>query len=149
MKTLIALLMMLFSAVAFGQLYKCVGKDGRVEYASQCPPGTKQQATGIQSAPSATPAAPSQQKSLAEQDAEFRKRMAEKQEADAKEAKKVAEAQQRQRACDDARAYLRNLQAGNRAFKVDPVTGERSYLEDSQYATEIAAAQRSVDANCK
>lgn len=147
---MIALLMTFFSAAAFGQLYKCVGKDGRVEYASQCPPGTKQQATGIQSTPpSAAPAPASPQKSLAEQDAEFRKRMAEKQEAEAKEAKKLAEAQQRQRACQDARAYLKNLQAGNRTFKVDPTTGERVYLEDAQYSSEIAAAQRSVDANCK
>lgn len=146
---MIALLMTFFSVAAFGQLYKCVGKDGRVEYASQCPPGTRQQATGIKSAPaSASPAPAAPQKSLAEQDAEFRKRMAEKQEAEAKAAKKTADAAQRQRACDNARAYLKDLQAGNRAFKVDPVTGERAYLEDSQYASEIAAAQKSIETNC-
>ena len=38
---------------------------------------------------------------------------------------------------------------GQRIVRVDPRTGERSYLEDAQYATEKAAAQRSVEANCK
>jgi hypothetical protein len=56
---------------------------------------------------------------------------------------------QRQRACTDARGYLQNLQAGNRIVKTDPKTGERVYLEDAQYAGEIAAAQKSVEANCK
>ena len=150
MKATIGLIMLLLSAGAYGQLFKCIGKDGRIEYASQCPPGARQEATGIKStlsSPAPNSAAP--QKSLAEQDAEFRKRMTERQEAQAKEAKKVAEAEQRRRACDDARAYLKNLQAGNRIVRVDPKTGERMYLEDAQYSTEIAVAQRSVDTNCK
>lgn len=141
----------LFATTAQAQLLKCVGKDGRVEYAAQCPAGTKAQATGIRTSPA--PAAPAgsaaSKKSLAEQDAEFRKRQAEKQEAEAKDAKTVAADAQRQRACSDARSYLLNLKEGNRILRVDPKTGERAYLEDAQYAGEIAAAQKSVDANCK
>ena len=63
--------------------------------------------------------------------------------------KASAEAAQRQRACEDSRAYLKNLQAGNRVAKVDPKTGERAFLEDAQYANEIAAVQKMVDTNCK
>ncbi len=149
-KATIGLILMLLSAAAYGQLVKCISKDGRIEYATQCPPGTKQEATGIRSTPSAAPSGSvAPQKSLAEQEADFRKRRADKEEAQAKEAKKLAEGEQRSRACDDARAYLKNLQAGNRIVRIDPKTGERVYLEDAQYATEIAAAQRSVDANCK
>ena len=152
MKATIALIMLLLSAAAHAQqMLKCTGKDGKVEYASQCPPGTKQEVTGIKSMPSPTPSASSAapQKSLAEQDAEFRKRVGEKQEAQAKEEKKTAQDAQRLRACQDAGAYLKNLQAGNRIVKTDPKTGERVFLESTEYATEIAAAQRSVDANCK
>ena len=98
--------------------------------------------------PKAGSVAPKEQ-SLAERDADFRKRQKEKQEADAKEARASAETAQRQRACEDARAYLKNLQSGNRAVKVDPKTGERVFLEDAQYASEIAAAQKIADANCK
>lgn len=151
--------MLLASTAAHGQLMKCIGKDGRVEYANQCPAGSKEQATGIRSG-SASPSTPSDsaepqkgkpeaQKSLAERDAEFRKRRIEKQEAEAKNAKKTAEDEQRKRACDDARAYLKNLEARNRVVKFDPKTGERVYLEEAQYASETAAAQRSIEANCK
>lgn len=144
--------MLVMSAGAHAQLLKCVNKDGRVEYANQCPPGSKEQSTGIKStapAPAAAPSGAAGQKSLAERDAEFRKRQMEKQEAEAKEAKKAAEDTQRKRACEDARAYLKNLQAGNRVVKYDPKTGERIFLEDAQYGPEMASAQRSIDANCK
>jgi hypothetical protein len=142
---------MLFATVAHGQLLKCVGKDGRVEYASQCPAGTKEQSTGIRNAPASAPttAPATKSQSLAERDAEFRKRQLDKDEAEAKLAKKAADDAQRQRACEDARAYLKNLQAGNRIAKIDPKTGERVFLEDAQYSGETAAAQRIVDTNCK
>lgn len=141
--------MLLLSATVHAQLLKCIGKDGRVEYAGQCPPGTRAQDTGIKSTPSAAPSGSAEpQKSLAERDAEFRKRQMEKQEAEAKEAKKTAEDAQRKRACDDARAYLKSLEARNRVAKTDPKTGERIYLEEADYASEIAAAQRSIQANC-
>jgi hypothetical protein len=150
-KATIALIVLLLSATAHGQMLKCTSKDGKVEYTAQCPPGTKQEATGIKSTPSSTAPASSAapQKSLAEQNAEFKKRATEKQEAQAKEEKKSTQDAQRSRACEDAQAYLKNLQAGNRIAKVDPKTGERVYLEDEGYAKETAAAQRSVDANCK
>lgn len=157
MKTIIALAATLFATAAHGQLLKCVGKDGRVEYAAQCPAGTREQSTGIKNTPAPAPApaaAPSgatgsKQQSVADRDADFRKRQTEQQEAADKEAKKSAEAAQRQRACEDSRSYLKSLQAGNRVAKTDPRTGERVFLEDAQYASEIAAAQKVVDANCK
>jgi hypothetical protein len=157
MKTIIVLAATLFATAAHAQLLKCVGKDGRVEYAAQCPAGTREQSTGIRNTPAAAPApaaAPSgaagaKQQSLADRDADFRKRQTERQEAADKEAKKSAEAAQRQRACEDSRSYLKSLQAGNRVAKTDPKTGERVFLEDAQYASEIAATQKVVDTNCK
>jgi len=71
-KSAIALLMMLAPIAAHGQLLKCVGKDGKVEYASQCPPDTKEIQTGIRNVPSASPPAATQ-KSLAEREADFKK----------------------------------------------------------------------------
>lgn len=154
MRPIVATLVVtLFATTAQAQLLKCIGRDGRVEYAAQCPPGSKEQATGIRTtpAPASSPggATPNKSQSTAEQDAEFRKRQAERQEAEAKESQKAAADAQRQRACQDARTYLQNLQAGNRIVRIDPNTGDRAYLEDAQYASEIAAAQRSVEANCK
>jgi hypothetical protein len=97
------------------------------------------------SAPSSAP----QQKSLAERDAEFRKRQIEKQEAASKAEKKSAETEQRKRACDDSQAYLKTLQAGQRISRTDPKTGERTFLSDAEYPKEITNAERSVAGNCK
>lgn len=150
MKAIIAMAMMLASAAAYGQVVKCVSKDGSVEYGTQCPPGTTEQRTtifskGAGSAPSAAP----QPKSLAEEDAAFRKRQVEQQETQQKADKQAAEADQKRQACDSARAYLKSVQDGIRLTRTDPKTGERVYLEDAQYAAETAKAQRAVDQNCK
>jgi hypothetical protein len=146
-KILIVLCVALLPLAAHGQLLKCIGKDGRIEYASQCPPGSRQESTGIRSSPAA-PGGEAAQKSLAEREAEFQKRRAERQEAEALAAKKAAEAEQRKRACDDARGYLKNLQARNRIVKTNPDTGERTFLDEAGYASEMAIAQKSIDANC-
>ena len=150
MKTAIAVLLMLAPLAAHGQLLKCVGKDGKVEYAAQCPPGTKELQTGIKSTPgSPAPAAKSQQKSAAEMEADFRKRRTEETEAQGKQEKEVAEKAQRDRACNDARAYLTSLESGARISRTDAKTGERVFLEDTARSQEIATARQSVQANCK
>jgi hypothetical protein len=148
-KRIIGVILVLLSGAAYGQLFKCVDKSGRVEYASVCPPGTKQEATGIRNAPGAPASASGPHKSLAEQDAEFRKRRIEQQEAATKQDKKAAENAQRQRSCDSARSYLASLKSGARMAHVDPKTGEQVFLEDKDRARETADAQRAVDSNCK
>jgi len=143
--------MMVASLAAHGQLLKCISTDGRVEYASDCPPGTKAQQTGIKSStggPSSSPAAPAQ-KSIAEREADFRKRQMEQQEARTKDEKKAGESKERRQACEQARSYLGGLQTGGRIVRQDPKTGERYDLDDAARAGEIANAQRSVEQNCK
>lgn len=151
MKFAIALVLMLAIVPAHGQLLKCVGKDGKVEYASQCPAGTKEQMTGIKSTPSgpSSTGATSKPKSLAEQDADFRKRQTEQTDSQAKQEKEAAEKGQRQRACEDARNYLVALETGQRVTRTDPKTGERIFLEDAARAQEMAVARQSVQNNCK
>lgn len=148
MKTIIAVLVMMLPGFAAAQVNKCIDANGRtVGYAAQCPPGTRAEQTNIKSAPAAPGAAG--QKSLAERDAEFRKRQIEQQEAAAKGEKKTAEAEQRKRACDSSRAYLKSLQERQRITKTDPKTGERVFLSDSEYPTEIKRAESNIAANCK
>lgn len=147
MKALLAALILLLPGLAQAQINKCFDAAGKVvAYGAQCPPGTRSEQTSIRNAP----ASPSPEaKSLAEREADFRKRQVEKQEADAKAAKSSAESAQRQRACDESRLYLKNLQAGQRIRRQDPKTGESTYLADADYPKEIASAQRAVDGNCK
>lgn len=152
MKMIAAVLMIMVSAAASAQINKCVDKSGKVVgYGNECPDGSQSEQSGVKSAPSASsaPAAASQQKSLAERDADFRKRQIEKQEAAAKAEKKSAETEQRRRACDDAQAYLKSLQAGQRISRTDAKTGERSFLADAEYPKEIANAERVASTNCK
>ena len=140
------LLVLLHGYAGAAQVHRCVDASGKVVgYASECPAGTKAEQTNIKNAPgsAATP-----QKSLAERDADFRKRQIEKQEAAEKAEKKMAEAVDRKRACEDARSYLKALQNRQPVVRADPKTGERVYLKDSDYASEIARAERSVSQSC-
>lgn len=148
MKTLFAVLAVAFLPVAaHAQIMKCVGANGRVEFAAACPPGTKAQDTGIRNAPAAAPAGP--QKSLAERDADFRKRTTEQQEAAKKSEEKAQQTADQKQNCEAAKSYLSSLQSGNRIGKTDPATGERVFMEDNERATEMARAQRAADSSCK
>lgn len=142
----------------YAQVNKCVDAAGKVVgYGSDCPSGTKAEATNIRNVPSApapgtakpSTTQSSAPKTLAEQEADFRKRQTEKQEAQAKTDKLAAEREARTRACENSRSYLKSLQSGTRITKTDPKTGERSVFEDADYARETVSAQRAVDANCK
>jgi hypothetical protein len=149
-KAIIALFVLFAPLAAHGQLLKCVGQDGRVEYASECAPGTKEMQTGIKSTregPSGGATAP-RQKSLAEQEADFRKRQMQGAEARQKDEAKAAELAQKREACDRAQVYLRSLQEGHRISRIDPKTGERVYLEDPDRPAEVAKAQSVVNSNC-
>jgi hypothetical protein len=139
---LVILAMALLPATAQAQILKCIGAGGRVEFATACPPGTKVEATGIRNNPGAA-------SSVAERDAEFRKRRLEQQEAAKKSEEKSQENADRKQNCDSAQAYLRSLQSGQRVAKTDPKTGERVFLEDADRAAETARAQRAVESNCK
>ena len=152
MKAIIAILLMLAPILmVHAQLVKCVGKDGKVEYAAQCPTGTKEQQTGIKSTkegPKTDPKA-AQKSSVAEREAEFRKRQTEKQAAETKKAEEAKDIEARKINCDNARAHLAGLEAGERVVKIDPATGERSYLDDNERKKAVAQARASVDGWCK
>lgn len=148
MKILLAILAVAsLPLTAHAQIMKCVGAGGRVEFAAACPPGTKAQDTGIRNSPAAAPASP--QKSLAERDADFRKRATEQQEAAKKGEEKNQQTADQKQNCEAAKSYLTSLQSGNRIGKTDPATGERIFMEDNERAAEMARAQRAADSSCK
>ena len=158
----IAMLMALCSVAAQAQILKCVGKDGKIEFATSCPAGTKQQDTGVSSKPAAVPAAAkgdaagkegaaksATAPTLADRDAEFRKRQADQKEAAAKSEQKSAEAQEQQRTCDAAKSNLQTLKDRQRMYRTDPKTGERVNFEEADYLREIPVTERLVAQNCK
>ena len=145
MKWILALLVAATPALAAEQINKCLDAGGKVVgYAAQCPAGTRAEATRIRSAPSSSDTS----KSLAERDADFRKRQIEQQEAAKKAEQKTAESAQRKAACSDMRAYLKSLQDRQRIARTDPKTGERVLLKDSEYPPEIDKTRRYLSENC-
>jgi hypothetical protein len=176
-KFIIAIILLTLSATAHAQILKCVSKNGKIEFATSCPAGTKQQNTGVSSSrPAPAPAKdeigakdgkdgkgtdkgtskdakstakPDAHKSLAEKDAEFRKRKKVESEAAAKAEKAAADNARSKVACENARSYLKRLQERQRTSRTDPKTGERVFFEEADYVRETAAAERSVAENCK
>jgi hypothetical protein len=86
---------------------------------------------------------------LNEKALEFNKRQLERDESRARQEKLDAEAKERTQRCEQAQGYVRNLQAGGRATRLDPKTGERIFLDDREREKELADAQRAADSWCK
>ena len=155
-RLLIGCAAILAAGAAAGQVMECVDAKGKKEYAQTCPPGTVKEtrlmkksagAANAGASGAGTPGAAA--KSLAEREAAFRKRNMERQEAEAKAEKEKAESKISERNCMDARAQLRQLQDGLRIARIDPKTGERSYLTDAERLAEMANAQKAVAGWCK
>jgi len=145
-RLLIGCAAVLAAGAAAGQVLECVDAKGKKEYAQTCPPGTVKETKLMKSSAGASGTAA---KSLAEREAGFRKRAMERQEADAKAEKEKAETKIAERNCTDARAQLKQLQDGQRIARIDPNTGERSYLTDAERPAEIANARKAVAGWCK
>lgn len=150
-RLLIGCAAILAAGTAAGQVLECVDAKGKKEYAQTCPPGTVKETKLMKSSAGATSggASGTAAKSQAEREAGFRKRAMERQEADAKAEKEKAEAKIAERNCTDARAQLRQLQDGQRIARIDPNTGERSYLTDAERLAEIANARKAAASWCK
>lgn len=148
-KLLIMLPLVLLPGLAHSQILKCVGANGRIEFAAACPPGTKSENTGIRNAPAPASAPAASQKSLAEREADFRKRQVEQKEAAKKSDEKSREAADLSQNCESSKGYLASLKAGMRISKNDPNTGAQVFLGDSDRAAEIERAQRAVESSCK
>ncbi len=147
-RLLIGCAAILAAGTAAGQVLECVDAKGKKEYAQTCPPGTVKE-TKLMKGSAGPEASGAAAKSLAERDAGFRKRIMERQEADAKAEKEKAESRIAERNCNDARAQLKQLQDGQRIARTDPNTGERSYLTDNERPAEIANARKAVASWCK
>ncbi|HWQ39409.1 MAG TPA: DUF4124 domain-containing protein [Burkholderiales bacterium] len=128
--------------------YRWVDESGRVHYSDRPPPGNVKQQKEIKTrsraaVPASSAEAAESPKSYVEQDAEFRRRQAERAEKEAAEQRARQEAQERRRNCDQARARLAALQAGARVTRYND-KGEQEYLDDRQIAEEIRQTQKSV-----
>jgi hypothetical protein len=151
-RMLIGCTLLLATGAATAQVMECIDAKGTKTITQFCPPGTvkenKLMKGGAGPGPAGGSSAPAPAKSLADRDADFKKRTLDRQEAETKAAKEKSESADTERNCLDARAQLRALQDGQRIARTDPKTGERTVLDDKDRPGEIAAAQKSVDQWC-
>jgi hypothetical protein len=145
--TLVLILACVWTAAA-AQVYTWRDASGKVHYSDTPPPGVdaKKMRAGV--ATEGASSSGTAGRSLAEQDAEFRKRRAEAEKARAKSEQERKDSEENRRNCEDARNQLRALESGQRMSRVD-ASGERIPLDDEMRAQEIERAKKSVESWCK
>ncbi|MDT3735689.1 MAG: DUF4124 domain-containing protein [Denitratisoma sp.] len=148
MRAITLLILACLATAASAQVYTWRDASGKVHYSDTPPPGVdaKRMRAGVQSDSAQTSGAAG--RSLAEQEAEFRKRQAEAEKTRAKAAEERSTAEDNRRNCDDARNQLNALESGQRMSRIDS-TGERIPLDDEMRAQEIEKARKSVQSWCK
>lgn len=147
MRTLLATLLLLISALAWAQIYSWRDAEGKVHYSDQPPPGV----SGTRKLePVLAPAedAEKARRELAKRELDRRKSQLDSSEAQDKAGKEQGERQERQKNCDQARAYLRSVESGERIARSSD-GGERVYLDDQARVEELVAARRAAETWCK
>ena len=159
MQKYLLIILVLASTNSVAAVNKWVDSKDRVHYSDQPPPldaksstpaktktSDSEDAAGKGDAlPASTPAVP---KTVAEQEAEWKKVQQAKKEAADKAAKKQVEANIMKSNCASAQQSLRAMQSGVRIAEVD-AKGERSFLSDEQRQQRTAQAQQAVNSYCK
>ena len=152
----------------FAQAYKWRDQNGVTVYSdspppSNIPPGNILQAPKLKSSP--PPAAPPpaaardagadtkpaltsrklQTKSVAEREADYKKRQIEDQKKAKEQSEKTAQEEQRQAQCQSLAQNVATLESGQRMAKVDS-KGERYFVDDTERAKDIAKARQDMAA---
>ena len=130
----------------------CQWKDaaGRTVVSDTPPPGNAKDVRcfGGSTAPAAPTAAPaSAPKTVAEKDADFKKRQQEGKEKADKDAKEQQAAAEKKENCARAKSSLATLESGRRVATSDE-KGERRFLDDTERQQEIERARKIVAESC-
>jgi hypothetical protein len=127
----LAACVLLFAGAAQAQMYKCVDERGRMTYSDKPQPGCKGGKVDIQPIPSISGQgarsqddAPSSSRSTAQQDADFRRRMYER------EQREATEKQARDEQCAKVRQELHWLSATVRMATINDA-GERVFMDEA------------------
>lgn len=154
-KALLLVATLAFAGTAAAQ-YKWVDQNGRIQYGDTPPAGARSSAVRPPSPASRVDAAQDEAKdnekkdkapaTMAEKEADFRKRRLEADKAREKQAQAQQEADRKRENCARARENVRVLESG-RVTRVDG-KGERYFLDDAQLAQETVKARQGVQEWC-
>ncbi len=135
--------------------------NGRVVYSDRPPPASVKQdrivrqpggvptggGSGGEAAGETKTDAAAAPKTWADREAEYKKRQAERAEAEKKGDEEKTQKAQRRADCERARSYLATLESGTRIVQSD-AKGEKSYLDDAQRAAEVTRAREIMSRSC-
>ncbi|ATQ76778.1 DUF4124 domain-containing protein [Massilia violaceinigra] len=155
--------LMLFATVASAQ-YVWVDANGTKQFSDR-PPPPGVPAKNIIKSPTAAAVAPKTDDvqapaskpmsaddkvppSLADREAEYRKRAKAKEDEQKKASEEATRKAANKVACESARSYKRTLELGMRVSSTDK-NGERSFIDDAQRTSEIARANKAIAEACK
>ena len=139
----------LLAAPASAQVYKCVDAAGKTVYSQQrCPAGESSKVISRSAPPEEAAETKPGGKPPATPEQEYRKRQADRAEADKKAAEEETKAKARADNCKRAREALAAFDMGGRFAGVD-AKGEKYFYDDNRIAQEKARAQQLADDSCK
>lgn len=141
------LILSLITSLAFAQAYKWRDASGSIQYSDTWPPPGARDIQRL-GKPASGPAPTTAPKTLAEQDTEFRKRLAESKEAEAKQAKAAEDEQTRRRNCEQARGQLQAIESDGRLVQFN-AAGERIAMDDARREKLRIESQKTVAEWCK
>lgn len=149
LKTLLTMMLVLSCTLSWGQAYKWRDANGNVQYSDTPPPAGARDVQQLRK-PATGPATGSTgaAKSYTERDAEFRKRLVEKQENATKQAKANEDEQVRIRNCEQSRGQLAGIDSGQRMVQLN-AQGERIALDDNERVAARAEAVKAIETWCK
>jgi hypothetical protein len=141
-----AVVALLATTAASAQIYEWKDAQGKTHYSDHPPVGTTpvQKIAAPESPTTSSPA----QKTMADQELEFRKRQKNAQENADKANKEKTASVDRKESCDNAQRMLEMLGSGERIALRDN-QGERYYMDDIQRQQETAKTRQFIQANCK
>ncbi len=147
MRTPTILLLLLFSPLAFGQIYSWRDAEGKVHY-SDVPPTDSVNVRKITPSGAVSGDTGNARRDLAQKEMEFKKRQLDAAEAGAKVEKEKIDAEDRDKNCTQAKSYLRALESGERISRSNE-KGERAFLDDQSRSQEIVSTRRAIESWCK
>lgn len=144
--------------LATAQVYTWKDANGRTHFSDQPPANSDAKLVrGTSAAPDTSPSASASApkdgkaagpKSWADQDRDFKQRMAEKTDADAKAKKEKDDKDQKEQYCISLRSNLAMLERGGRISQPD-VNGNPSFLSDDKMKAEANRVREQIAKDCK
>ena len=149
-------LILVLAAIANADVYKWVDKDGKVQYSDQPPLSgdakkMRRNSKDMALTPSSNPPASTSAKPatpVADQELEYRKRKAEKEEAEKKQLVAAETAKKNKEYCNNLKGDLQSHSDGTRLVRYNE-KGARLMLDDKERADSKRNLEESIANDCK